>query len=106
MTTSVVLEDTGFGVRAAVLDDERRLIEVRDADRDDPRVTDALFAARVAAVDPKLNAAFVDCGLPRPALLVAKDARAVAGGGERRPIRELVREGQRLDRPGPARAGR
>jgi ribonuclease G len=96
MTTSVVLEETGFGVRAAVLDDDRRLIEVRDGDRDDPRVTDALFAARVTAVDPKLNAAFVDCGLPRPALLVAKDARAVAGGGERRPIRELVREGQRL----------
>ena len=73
-----------------------RLVEIRDSDRDDPRVTDALFAARVTAVDAKLNAAFIDCGLARPGLLVAKDARAAAGSSERRPIRELVHEGQRL----------
>ena len=40
MTTRIVLEETGFGIRAAVLDLEDRLIEVRDADRDDPRVTE------------------------------------------------------------------
>jgi Rne/Rng family ribonuclease len=91
----LVLEDTGFGLRAAVVE-QGRLVELRDADRDQPRVTDALFAARVTAVDAKLNAAFLDCGLPQPALLVAKDARAVAGAVERRPIRDLVREGQRL----------
>jgi ribonuclease E/ribonuclease G len=96
VTTRIVLEDTGFGIRAAVLDEADRLLEIRDSDRDDPRVTDALFAARVTAVDPKLNAAFLDCGLPQPGLIVAKDARAAAGGGERRPIRELLREGQRL----------
>lgn len=95
MTTNVVLEETGFGIRAAVLSDGR-LVEIRDSDRDDPRVTDALFAARVTAVDAKLNAAFIDCGLARPGLLVAKDARAAAGSSERRPIRELVHEGQRL----------
>ena len=50
----------------------------------------------VTAVDAKLNAAFIDCGLARPGLLVAKDARAAAGSSERRPIRELVHEGQRL----------
>lgn len=93
--THVVLEETGFGIRAAVLL-EGRLIEIRDGDRDDLRVTDALFAARVTSVDTKLNAAFIDCGLSRPGLLVAKDARAVAGSSERRPIRELVHEGQRL----------
>jgi ribonuclease G len=95
MTTRIVLEETGFGIRAAVLVDDR-LIEVRDSDRDDPRITDALFAARVTAVDVKLNAAFLDCGLPQPGWLVAKDARAAAGSAERRPIRELVHEGQRL----------
>lgn len=96
MTTRIVLEETGFGIRAAVLDLEDRLIEVRDADRDDPRVTDALFVARVRAVDPKLNAAFLDCGLPQPGLIVAKDARAAAGAPERRPVKELLREGQKL----------
>ena len=93
--THVVLEETGFGIRAAVLL-EGRLIEIRDGDRDDLRVTDALFAARVTSVDTKLNAAFIDCGLSRPGLLVAKDARAAVGSSERRPIRELVHEGQRL----------
>jgi ribonuclease G len=95
MTTRVVLEDTGFGVRAAVLVEDR-LVEIRDSDRDDLPVTGALFVARVTAVDPKLNAAFVDCGLPQPALLVAKDARAAAGIAERLPIRQLLHEGQRL----------
>ena len=95
MTTRVVVEDTGFGIRAAILVDDR-LVEIRDADRDDPAVTGALFAGRVTSVDAKLNAAFVDCGLPRPALLVGKDARAAAGSAERLPIRQLVQEGQRL----------
>ena len=95
MTIRVVLEDTGFGIRAAILVDDR-LVEIRDVDRDDPAVTGAMFAGRVTAVDVKLNAAFVDCGLPRPALLVAKDARAAAGSAERLPVRQLVQEGRRL----------
>ena len=90
-----LVEDTGRCGRAAVLADAR-LIELRDCDRDDPAVTGALFAARVTAVDARLNAAFVDCGLDQPALLVAKDARAAAGSAERLPIRQLLREGQRL----------
>ena len=95
MNVRVVLEETGFGVRAAVLADGR-LIEVRDSDRDDPAVSEALFTARVTAVDVKLNAAFLDCGLPQPALMVAKDARAHAGLSARLPIRQLAREGDRL----------
>jgi ribonuclease E/ribonuclease G len=94
LTTRIVLEETGFGIRAAVLDEAGRLIEVRDGDRDDPRVTDALFVARVTTVDPKLNAAFLDAGSGHPGLIVAKDARAAAGAAERRPIKELLREGQ------------
>ena len=95
MSVRIVLEETGFGIRAAVLIDDR-LVEIRDVDRDDPAVSEALFAARVTAVDVKLNAAFLDCGLERPALLVAKDARAAAGQSARLPIRQLVREGERL----------
>ena len=95
MTVRIVLEETGFGVRAAVLADGW-LVEIRDSDRDDPAVSEALFAARVTAVDPKLNAAFLDCGLDKPALLVAKDARAAAGHAARLPIRQLVHEGDRL----------
>lgn len=78
-----------------MLEDER-LVEVRDQDAPGAQVTDELFLARVRAVEPKLNAAFLDCGLEVPGFIAAKDARAAAGGGERRPIRELLREGQRL----------
>ena len=99
MSVRIVIEETGFGIRAAMLIDDR-LVEIRDQDRGDPAVTEALFAARVGAVDPKLNAAFIECGLPQPALLVAKDARAAAGVAERLPIRQLLREGQRLVREG------
>lgn len=95
MSRELVIEETGFGLRAGVLDGGR-LIEVRDADRDEARVSEAVFTARVSAVDPKLNAAFLECGLARPGLIVAKDARAAAGAAERRPVRELLREGQRL----------
>lgn len=95
MSVQVVLEETGFGLRAAVIDDGA-LIELRELDRDDPQVTEALFAARVTAVDPRLNAAFLEVGLGRQGLIVAKDARAAAGTPERRPIRELLHEGQRL----------
>ena len=95
MTVRLVVEDVGFGLRAAVLEDGR-LVELRDQDLGATQVTDELFLARVGTVEPKLNAAFLDCGLATPAFIAAKDARAVAGGGGRRPIRELLREGQRL----------
>ncbi len=95
MTVRLVVEDVGFGLRAAVLEDGR-LVELRDQDLGGTQVTDELFLARVGTVEPKLNAAFLDCGLATPAFIAAKDARAVAGGGGRRPIRELLREGQRL----------
>jgi len=104
VTARVVIEDTGFGLRAAILVEER-LVEVRDVDRDDPAVTGALFVGRVTSVDARLNAAFIDCGLPQPALLVAKDARAAAASIERLPIRQLVHEGQRLVLQGVREAG-
>ena len=93
--TRIVLEDTGFGLRAGLVQ-SGRLVEVRTLDRDDPGVVDALFVARVTRVDAKLNAAFLDCGLGEPVFLAAKDARAAARAHGRPPIRELVREGQGL----------
>ncbi len=102
MSVRVVLEETGFGVRAAVLVDDR-LVEIRDSDRDDPAVSEALFAARVTAVDVKLNAAFLDCGLPQPALMVAKDARAACRPGGTAADPAAGARGRPADRPGRAR---
>jgi len=91
----LVVEATGFGVRGALLDGDR-LIEVVDVDAVGEQVAEALFLGRVTAVDRQLNAAFLDIGLERPAMLAAKDARFAAGSEERLPIGRLVREGERL----------
>lgn len=93
--TRLVVEATGFGVRGALLDGDR-LIEIQDVDAVGEQVGDAFFLARVSAVDRKLNAAFLDIGLDRPALLTAKDARFAKGLVERQPIARLLREGERL----------
>jgi ribonuclease G len=95
VTVRLIVEDTGFGVRGALVRDDR-LIELTDADAGGDWVTDALFLARVTAVDHQLNAAFLDCGLAVPGFLAARDARHAAGVEERRPIGRLVQEGQRL----------
>ncbi|HET6468988.1 MAG TPA: ribonuclease E/G, partial [Geminicoccaceae bacterium] len=95
MSARLVVEDTGFGVRGALVQDGR-LVELIDADADGEWVTDGLFLARVTAVDHHLNAAYLDCGLGASGFLAAKDARHAAGSEERRPIGRLVREGQRL----------
>ncbi|MFO1037324.1 MAG: ribonuclease E/G [Geminicoccaceae bacterium] len=95
MSLSLVLEDTGFGLRAAVVEEDR-LVELLDADVDAGGVTERLFLARVTSVDKGLGAAFLDVGLAEPGFLAAKDARAAKGAVERRPIQELVAEGDRL----------
>ena len=91
----LVIEATGFGVRGALLDGDR-LIEVQDVDAVGEQVAETFFLGRVSAVDRQLNAAFLDIGLDRPAMLAAKDARFGAGVAERLPIGRLVREGERL----------
>lgn len=91
----LVIEHTGFGVRGALLADDL-LVELVDADALGEWVTDALFAGRVDAVDSRLNAAFLDCGLGQHAFLAAKDARFLEGEAERKPIARFVRQGQRV----------
>jgi len=95
MTTGLVIEDTGFGLRAARLE-EGELVEVVDLDHDQARVTDRLFAARVTRVEPKLGAAFLDIGLEHDAFLNVKDARHLPGADPRMPIERIVDEGQRI----------
>lgn len=95
MSRRLVVDSIGFGVRGAVLDGDR-LVEMLEADATGEQVTDALFVGFVRAVDPKLNAAFLDIGLGSQAFLTAKDARFVTGDMERRPINRMMREGERL----------
>jgi Rne/Rng family ribonuclease len=91
----LVIEDTGLGLRGALLDGDRP-VEILEVDLLGRTVAEELLLGRVTAVDGRLNAAFLDIGQERPALLAAKDARFAAGIGERLPIGRLVREGERL----------
>ncbi|HWL71696.1 MAG TPA: ribonuclease E/G [Geminicoccus sp.] len=95
MSSGLVIEDTGFGLRAARLEDGE-LIEVVDLDHDEARVTDRLFAARVVRVEPKIGAAFLDIGQGHNAFLNVKDARHLPGADPRMPIERIVAEGQRI----------
>ncbi len=95
MTSGLVIEDTGFGLRAARLQ-EGELVEVVDLDHDQARVTDRLFAARVVRVEPKLGAAFLDIGLEQHAFLNVKDARHMPGADPRMTIERILAEGQRI----------
>ena len=95
MTAGLVIEDTGFGLRAARLEDGD-LVEIVDLDHDEARVTDRLFAARVVRVEPAMGAAFLDVGLGQNAFLNVKDARHLPGADPRMPIERIVTEGQRI----------
>jgi ribonuclease G len=95
MTHALVIEDTGFGLRAARLENGD-LVEIVDLDHDESRVTDRLFAARVTKVEPKMGAAFLDIGLPQNAFLNVKDARHMPGADPRMPIERILAEGQRI----------
>ncbi len=93
MTREIVIDNTGFGVRGALIEDDR-LIDIIDIDHAGNDVTDRLFRVRVAHIDTRLNAAFLDYGGAEHGFLAAKDARYVARIIERRPINKLVHEGQ------------
>lgn len=95
MSRRLVVEATGFGVRGAVLEHDR-LVDLQDADETGDYVTDALFLGQVRGVDQRLNAAFLDIGLPGQAFLNAKDARHQASSEERLPIGRLLQDGRRL----------
>jgi Rne/Rng family ribonuclease len=95
MTVRAVIEDVGTGWRAAVVQDGR-LVALLDEEPTATKVTDAFFLARVGTVEPRLDGAFLDCGLEMDGLLLAKDARVLAQAPGRHPIRALLKEGQRV----------
>lgn len=95
MSIRVVLEATGLGLEAALLQDGV-LVDLLSEDLLEQRVTDALFEAKVKSVDRGLNAAFLDIGTGVDALLAGKDARFAKGETERRPVQHLLHEGDSL----------
>ena len=93
MSLELVVETTPFGATLALLEDGR-LIEVDVADRGAETVRGQVFLGRVRAIDARLEAAFVDCGLERPAWLSARDATFASGSARGIPIDRQLHEGQ------------
>jgi Rne/Rng family ribonuclease len=91
VSRTLVVERTGRGLRAGLLEDGR-LLEVDVAE--DAAGTGAVCLGRVRKVAPELDGAFVDCGLGADAFLGARDARALTGAARSAPIRAQVSEGQ------------
>ena len=93
MSRELIVETTPFGATLALIEDGR-LIEVDVADRQAKTVRGQVFLGRVRAIDATLNAAFVDCGLERPAWLSARNSIPVSGSLRGTPIGRQLDEGQ------------
>ena len=93
MSLELALDTTPFGATLALLEDGR-LVEVDVADRRAGTVRGQVFLGRVRAIDATLDAAFVDCGLERPAWLSARDATFASGCPRGTPIGRQLHEGQ------------
>jgi ribonuclease G len=93
LSRELIVETTPFGATLALIEDGR-LIEVDVADRQAGAVRGQFFLGRVRAIDKRLNAAFVDCGLDQPAWLSARDAIPISGSPRGTPIDRQLHEGQ------------
>jgi ribonuclease G len=93
MSLELVIEPTPFGIRAGLLENGR-LLEVSLLAADVMPIRGQIWLGRVRAVDPDLDAAFVDCGLGQDGWLAAHDAPLRAGQGRRTPIGQRVHEGE------------
>jgi len=93
VSLELVVETTPFGATLALLEDGR-LIEVDVADRQAATGRGQVFLGRVRAIDPRLDAALVDCGLVQPAWLSARDAILISGSPRGTPIGRQLHEGQ------------
>lgn len=93
MSRELIVETTTLGAMLALLEDGR-LIEVDLADRQAKNLRGQIFLGRVRTIDARLDAAFVDCGLERPAWLSARDATLLSGCPRGTPIGRQLHEGQ------------
>lgn len=92
---ALLVDASPFGARCARLEDDAAAA-FGFADAAAGGVADRLFLCRVTAVHARLDAAFVDLGLDRPALLTARDARPVLEGEAGAPLARRLAEGRRL----------
>jgi Ribonuclease G/E len=82
MRARALVEARPGETRAAVLDTDGALLDVLVLRDDTPEVVGGQYLGRVTAFDPGLQAAFVDIGLARPALLPKRAAKGRLNQGD------------------------
>ncbi|RDD62614.1 ribonuclease E/G [Ferruginivarius sediminum] len=82
MSARALVEARPGETRAAVLDTDGALLDVLVLRDDTPEVVGGQYLGRVTAFDPGLQAAFVDIGLARPALLPKRAAKGRLNQGD------------------------
>lgn len=93
--TTLLIERIPGETRAALL--RGKMVWQVDHYRDSaPAALGGVYLGRVRRLDPAMNAAFVDVGLPADGFLRARDAVPSETAGRRARIAELIHEGQAI----------
>lgn len=106
MRREIIIDGAGHETRVAIVED-RKLVQLMHQRPDTRRMVGDIYLARVEAVVPGLQAAFVDIGAEKAAFLHASDVSEPLddeedeNGGDRRsrryqPIQEVVSRGQQI----------
>jgi Rne/Rng family ribonuclease len=92
VTQELIIAARGAGVLGCLMEDGR-LIDVA-IEEENGGFRERLFLGRVRAVEPALDAAFIDLGCGEPALLSGRDARFATGAARGTPIARQLAEGE------------
>src|SRR5690606_29219405 len=97
-----IVVNAGLGETRAALLEDRRLVELFVARQEDQRVVGNIYKGREENVLPGMQAAFVDIGPERNAVLYVDDALAHKNGSENgdahhvHSIKDILKEGQHI----------
>lgn len=103
MTLELIITSRRLGALGCALEDGR-LLDVTIED-EEGGFQDRIFLGRVRALEPALDAAFVDLGGGEPGLLTGRDARFLSGAARGTPITQQLTEGQAVLVQGRREAG-
>lgn len=92
----IILIQSGFQEKSLALIEDGKVVELHTEDLYQERLVGGIYLGRVVNVLPGMQAAFVDLGLERNALLHAADIHLPWLDAGKPSIRDLVKEGQEL----------
>lgn len=95
MSVELVVDRLGDLLAMAILEDGH-LVDLWTREMTETAVEERFFLARVTAIEPAVDGAFLDCGGPRPGFIAGKDARHRRGLSKKISIRHALEAGEWL----------